>query len=125
MPPSQVDAIYESIGMNFTAILHGQHIPLCTEFNSSWSVTFSLGNAKQPRMVTLTGDQLARPGFANGDQYCWPPFDKGDVEGFFLFGTPLLNQVYTVYDFGSFDVPHYNPRIGFGQLKKQWKPVRV
>jgi saccharopepsin len=123
VPPSQVEEIYRGIGMNYTAILHGAVIPQCSDFNASWSVTFAFGDYAAPTSVTLTGDQLRRPGFANGAQdTCFPPFDGGSVEGFFLFGTPFLHQLYAVYDFGAFDVAGYQPRVGFGQLKDEWKP---
>jgi saccharopepsin len=123
IPPSQVDPIYSSLGMNYTDILTGTHKPLCSEFNASWSVTFGFGNYSAPSSVTLRGDQLVRPGFANSEEYCWPPFDKGDVEGFFLFGTPFLHQLYAVYDFGGNDVGSYSARVGFGQLKEEWRPA--
>ncbi|KAH9903595.1 hypothetical protein F4778DRAFT_780979 [Xylariomycetidae sp. FL2044] len=123
VPPGQVEAMYESIGMNFTAILRGDHIPLCTDFNATWSVSFAFGDdAADPRVVIVTGEQLARPGFATRDDACWPPFDKGDTEGFFLFGTPLLEQFYTIWDFGSELESQYDPRVGFGQLKEEYRP---
>ncbi|CAJ2508603.1 Uu.00g136290.m01.CDS01 [Anthostomella pinea] len=123
VPPLQVDALYQSIGMNYTAILNGDHIPLCTEFNSSWSVSFTFGDDDaSASTVTITGDQLARPGFAYRDDACNPPFDGGDTDGFFLFGTALLNQFYTVFDFGAENVEDYEPRVGFGQLKEEYAP---
>ncbi|KAI0477485.1 pepsinogen c [Xylariaceae sp. FL0804] len=128
VPPLEVDAIYRSIGMNWTAILNGDHVPLCSEFNSSWSVSFAFGSddddsAGADTTVTVRGDQLARPGFAYRDDACYPPFDGGDTNGFFLFGTPLLNQFYTVWDFGSDDVADYSPRVGFGQLREEYRPT--
>ncbi|KAH8899132.1 pepsinogen c [Thozetella sp. PMI_491] len=123
IPESQAIAVYESIGMNWTAIINHDHIPLCTEFTADWSVAFSFGDPQQPVTITLTGEQLARPGFADGSpQYCWPPFDTEDNEGLFLFGTPFLHQLYSVFDFGANDVASYRPRVGFGQLKEEFKP---
>ncbi|KAI5925802.1 pepsinogen c [Camillea tinctor] len=123
VPPGKIDSIYESFGMNFSAILNGDHIPLCSEFNSTWSVTFTIGDSDETAQnITLTGDQLARPGFAYRDDACFPPFDDSGVDGFYLFGTPFLHQLYSVYDFGSEYVAGYLPRIGLGQLKPEYKP---
>ncbi|KAK6850331.1 pepsinogen c [Apiospora arundinis] len=130
VPSLDVYLMYQSIGWDFAAIMSHDHIPKCTEFNSSWSVTFSFAGgdpdaADGPgkyRDVVLTGDQLARPGYANQDDACWPPFESGNQDGFFLFGTALLNQFYTVWDFGGSTPDKYQPRIGFGQLKKGYKP---
>ncbi|ORY71477.1 pepsinogen c [Pseudomassariella vexata] len=122
VPPSQIYAMYESFGMNWTAILNGDHIPLCTEFNSSWAVSFQFGSSDAPATITMTGDQLARSGFAYEERYCFPPFDIGDVDGLFLFGASFLHQFYSVFDFGAFEVDAYEPRIGLGQLKEEWRP---
>ncbi len=123
IPDSLAVSVYESIGMNWTAIISGQHIPLCSEFTSDWSVSFQFGDYAHPATITLTGDQLARPGFADGSpDHCWPPFDTESTEGLFLFGTPYLQQLYSVFDFGARELAAYNPRIGFGHLKKQFKP---
>ncbi|RYP17214.1 hypothetical protein DL765_004670 [Monosporascus sp. GIB2] len=121
VPENQVDAIYASIGMNYRAILEGHHIPLCGEFNSSWSVSFDFSDADERRVITLTGDQLARPGFAEREDACWPPFDGGNTDGFFLIGTPLLHLFYTVWDFGAEEVENYRPSIGFGALKPEFR----
>ncbi|RYP78092.1 hypothetical protein DL771_000785 [Monosporascus sp. 5C6A] len=121
VPENQVDAIYASIGMDYRAILHGHRIPLCSEFNSSWSVSFNFSDDDETRVITLTGDQLARPGFAGREDACWPPFDGGNSDGFFLIGTPLLHQFYTVWDFGAEEVQNYQPRIGFGALKPEFR----
>ncbi|KAK7751000.1 hypothetical protein SLS62_006985 [Diatrype stigma] len=124
VPESQVDAIYEAIGLwSYRDILERGRVPLCAEFNSSWSVSFHFqgddaADASDVRTVTLTGDQLARPGFANGRQdTCWPPFEGGNGDGFFLLGTPLLNKFYTIWDFGADKVEAYKPQVGFGKLK--------
>jgi saccharopepsin len=37
-----------------------------------------------------------------------------------LIGTPFLQRHYTVFDFGADKVEEYEPRIGFGRLKKEW-----
>lgn len=122
VPENQVDAMYEAIGMNYRDILENGYVPLCTEFNSSWSVSFNFrGEAEgDERTITLTGDQLARPGFAGGrEDACWPPFEGGNGDGFFLIGTPLLHHFYTIWDFGAAAVEDYQPQIGFGKLKSE------
>ena len=122
LPTNIISDVYDSIGFNYTAILKGQHIPLCSEFNSSWSVTFQFGNETGDPALTLTGDQLARPGFANRNDACWPPFDDSGVNDFALMGVPFVSQFYTVWDFGSTSVADYNPYVGFGKLKSSYKP---
>ncbi|GAB1218070.1 hypothetical protein ATERTT37_007316 [Aspergillus terreus] len=122
VPPNVIDDLYESIGMNWTAIRHGDHIPLCSEFNSSWSVTLNFGESETDSKVTMTGEQLARPGFAYRDDACYPPFDDSGVEDLALIGTPMLHQFYTVFDFGAKEVANYSPRIGFGNLKDDFRP---
>ncbi|KAI0021784.1 pepsinogen c [Xylariomycetidae sp. FL0641] len=125
VPPLMVEAIYRSIGMNYSAIAAGDHIPLCSEFDDSWSVAFAFGESDEAAAastVTMTGSQLARPGFADRADACWPPFDAGETNGFFLFGTPMLREFYTVWDFGADEVAQYQPRLGFGVLKEEFKP---
>ena len=125
IPPEMIDDVYTSIGWNFTALLHGDHIPRCSEFTDAWSVTFDFGgwdSVDGQYAITLSGDQLSRPGFAGSDDNCYPPFESSEVFGFALFGTPLLHQLYTVWDFGAMQVNNYQPRVGFGQLKEEYKP---
>lgn len=121
VPTNIIDELYESVGMNWTAILNG-HIPLCTEFNSSWSVTLNFGDSETGPRVTMTGEQLGRPGFAHRDDACYPPFDDSEVVDLALIGTPMLHQFYTVFDFGASEVANYSPRIGFGSLKEELRP---
>lgn len=123
LPDSVVDSVYESIGMNWTAVLNGDHIPLCTEFTDAWSVEITFGNAWYPTTVVLTGDMLKVPGFATGeDKYCWPPFENSGSEGLFLLGSNFLQLFYTVFDFGGFEPADYAARIGFGPLKEEYRP---
>lgn len=118
-----VEAIYASIGMNWTAIIGGDHIPLCEEFTDAWSVEFNVGDSLRPTTIRLTGDMLKMPGFATGeDKYCWPPFDSSGTDGLFLFGAQFLQKFYTVFDFGAFEPADYAARIGFAELKEQYKP---
>lgn len=126
VPDPLVESIYESIGMNYTAILSHDHIPLCTEFTDEWYVDFAFGDAYVPTIVRLTGDMLKVPGFATGeDKYCWPPFQTSDSTGLFLFGGQFLEKFYTIFDFGGFEPENYNARFGFGALKEEYKPTNA
>lgn len=122
VPEAYVESIYASIGMNWTAIITGGHVPLCAEFTDDWSVSFSFGDGYSPATVTLTGSQLAHPGFGpGGDEYCWPPFDSGESSGLFLFGGQFLQLFYSVWDFGGFEPAEYAAQIGFGALKEEFR----
>ncbi|KAG5983176.1 hypothetical protein E4U55_000612 [Claviceps digitariae] len=115
---SKIDDVYEALGWNWNQLLHSERILKCTEFNSSWSVTFEFGpDEATVSKVTLTGDQLARPGFANQPDACWPPFEDASVNGFSLFGNMFLTQFYTVWDFGSREESEYKPTLSFGNMK--------
>ncbi|KNG91317.1 hypothetical protein ANOM_000359 [Aspergillus nomiae NRRL 13137] len=122
VPSNAISELYTSIGMNWTAISQDGYIPLCTDFNSSWSITFHFGDSKTDPKLTLTGDQLAQPGFADRKDACNPPFDDSGSNDFALLGTPLLQHFYTVWDFGAAAVADYHPRIGFGKLKAGIRP---
>ncbi|KAF6816276.1 hypothetical protein CPLU01_13910 [Colletotrichum plurivorum] len=121
LPEEQNLKVYESIGMNYTAILEGEYIPLCSEFNSSWSFKFSFGDYRDPQVVEINGEQLRRPGFANREDACWPPFQDGATSGFTLIGTPFLRNFYTVWDYGSAanetEEWRFDPTLSFGKLK--------
>ncbi|KAF4332832.1 aspartic ase pepstatin-sensitive [Fusarium beomiforme] len=118
LPKDKINAIYESIGMNYTAILKGEHVPLCSEFTKDWSVAFEVGFYGETKFLNVTGDQLAVPGFANRDDACWPPFDDG-AEGFALIGVRFLRNFYTIWDYGEFpkEAGFINPSLSFGYLK--------
>lgn len=119
-----IDSLYASIGMNWTAIQGGDEIPLCEDFTDAWSIRFAFGDYLAPTVVELTGDMLRTPGFATGeDKYCWPPFDASGTDGLFLFGADFLQKFYTVFDFGGFAPADYAARIGFGELKEEYKAV--
>ncbi|CAN8105356.1 unnamed protein product [Discula destructiva] len=123
VPDAVVDELYASIGMNWTAILNGDVIPLCEDFTDAWSVELNIGDAYSPTKIVLTGDMLKTPGFATGeDKYCWPPFDNEGSSGLWLFGGDFLQKFYTVFDFGGSTPPEYKARIGFGELKEQYRP---
>ncbi|KAF9771328.1 hypothetical protein IL306_011034, partial [Fusarium sp. DS 682] len=118
LPKSKINEIYESIGMNYTAILKGEHIPLCSEFTKDWSVAFEVGFYGDTKFLNITGDQLALPGFANRKDACWPPFDDGD-DSYALIGARFLRNFYTIWDYGVFpeEAGFKNPTLSFGYLK--------
>ncbi|KAH8898436.1 acid protease [Thozetella sp. PMI_491] len=119
LPTDLTIPIYESIGMNYTAIIKDGYRPKCTEFTSDWSVTFYFENSN----VTIYGDQLRKPGFPDGKSTvnCWPPFNTGNSAGFFLFGSNFMHNMYSVFDFGGKDDATFNPRMGFGTLKEEYR----
>lgn len=119
IPSSIIEEVYASIGMNWTALLNGDHIPLCSEFNSSWSISFDFGEG---RVLDVPGNLWREPGFAHREDACWPPFDDSSVEGFFLFGSNVLQKMYTVWEFGAFEETNYAPTVGFGKLKEEYLP---
>ncbi|KAI3396079.1 hypothetical protein diail_496 [Diaporthe ilicicola] len=126
VPGPLIDSIYASIGMNWTAILGGDHIPLCTEFTDAWSIEFNIGDGLSPSSLVLTGSMLKKPGFATGeDKYCWPPFDTSGSDGLFLFGSDFLQMHYTVHDLGGFEPESYKARIGIGALKEEYRPEHI
>jgi hypothetical protein len=119
LPPGQLEEMYESIGMNWTAIIKGEHVPLCSEFTDDWSITLQLGFYGSEKNLTITGSQMALPGFANRDDACWPPFEETSSDGFSLIGTRLLQNFYTVWDYSAFpeDGGYMSPKLSFGKLK--------
>jgi saccharopepsin len=63
----------------------------------------------------VRGDEFLRPG-----QQCMPPFQGSGSSGFALVGTGFLRRYYSVFDFGADKVEDYQPRVGFGRLKKEY-----
>ncbi|KAK8113354.1 hypothetical protein PG984_013880 [Apiospora sp. TS-2023a] len=123
VPDGRIHAIYQTIGWSYDDLYWGRYIPLCTDFNTSWAVTFTFSDDGVDFYdVAITGDRLAHSGFAGRDDACFPPFDSSGSEGLVLFGQSFLRQFYTVYDFGSTRVEDYKPRIGFGELKAEFRP---
>ncbi|KAK7936042.1 hypothetical protein PG985_001537 [Apiospora marii] len=123
VPDGRIEAIYRSIGWSYDDLYNGRYIPLCTDFNTSWAVTFTFSdNGADFYDVSITGDRLARNGFAGRGDACFPPFDSSGSEGLVLFGQSFMRQFYTVYDFGGSRVEDYKPRIGFGELKAEFRP---
>ncbi|KAK6223089.1 hypothetical protein QIS74_03934 [Colletotrichum tabaci] len=120
LPSDKIEAAYELMGVNYTAVLWGDRVLSCSEFNSSWSVSFSFSpdDTTETRVVTLRGDELARPGFPAAENACWPPFEDSGSDGFTLLGSPLLKNFYAVWDFGAFDEAAFTPTLGLAKLRK-------
>jgi len=49
-----------------------------------------------------------------------PPIDDSGVEGFSLVGPAFLRRWYSIFDFGGDTAETYQPRVGFGRLKKEY-----
>ncbi|KAL1892033.1 hypothetical protein Cpir12675_004722 [Ceratocystis pirilliformis] len=119
VPTSMLVPLYRSINMDWESIKSGAHIPLCSEFTSDWHVEFEFANGQN---VTIYGDQLAVPGFANREDACWPPFDdSGANEQFFLFGVRFLRNFYSTFDFGGDRPENYAPTVTLAPLRDEFK----
>ncbi|KAK7967958.1 vacuolar protease A [Apiospora aurea] len=122
VPDGRIAAMYASIGWDYEDLYWGRRVPLCTDFNASWSVAFTFSDdGVHFQDVAITGDRLARNGFAGRADACVPPFDASGSEGLVLFGQSFMRQFYTVYDFGGAEVESYKPLIGFGELKAEFR----
>jgi len=127
LPTEALRPIYRSIGWDYDAVLTGSVIPLCSDFNDTWSVTFTFSGMNDDGIeeftnVTVRGDQLAEGPFAGRNDACIPPFDSSFSEGLALIGQQFIRRFYSIYDYGSRTVEEFKPRIGFGQLKAEWQP---
>jgi hypothetical protein len=117
VPTEIVDAMYFNLGWNITKLINGEERMGCQHLNASWAVTLTLGedDPKDDVSFTLRGDEFTSP----GDE-CMPPFDDSDGVGFALVGSAFLRRYYSVFDFGADKVEEYQPKIGFGRLKKEY-----
>lgn len=120
LPSDKIEAAYELMGLNYTAVLWGDRVLSCSEFNSSWSVSFSFSpdDTTEAQVITLSGDELARPGFPAAEDACWPPFEDSGSAGFTLLGSPLLEKFYSIWDFGASDETSFAPTLGLAKLRK-------
>lgn len=117
VPSNIVDAVYFNLGWNNSKLMNGEERMECQHLNASWALSFTLGEEAEEDDVTVTirGDEFVRP----GDQ-CMPPVDDSDGSGFALIGAAFLRRFYSIYDFGADKVADYQPKIGFGRLKKEY-----
>ncbi|KAH8897363.1 acid protease [Thozetella sp. PMI_491] len=117
LPRDKIVDFYDTIGLNWTAILWGQRLPPCTAFNSSWSYTLSFEATPEPVNVTVTGDQFLRPGYGFRDTACQPPFEESAFGSDVVLGTPFLSNFYSVWDLGSKEESKFKLAIGLGKRK--------
>ncbi|OJD36431.1 pepsinogen c [Diplodia corticola] len=117
VPSDIVDAVYYNLGWNNSKLLTGEERFGCQHLNASWALAFQMGDGavEDDVVFTIRGDEFVRP----GDQ-CMPPIDDSGVSGFALIGATFLRRFYSVFDFGADAVADYQPRIGFGRLKKEY-----
>jgi saccharopepsin len=117
VPPGIIEAMYYNLGWNYTKLTHGMERMDCQHLNASWAVTLTLGEGALADDVSfsLRGDEFTAPG-----GQCMPPFDASDSDSFALVGAAFLHRHYSVFDFGGDKVDEYQPRIGFGRLKKEY-----
>ncbi|PWY90592.1 aspartyl protease [Aspergillus sclerotioniger CBS 115572] len=119
IPEDQIEAVYAVTPFSYAKISSGYR-PLCSEFNETWSVSFTLGFYGDGVTFNLTGDQLAVPGYQD-DDHCFPPFISWSSPNT-LIGQYWLSNFYSVFDWGSFEQESYNIRIGLAPLKKEYLP---
>ncbi|KAK7705724.1 hypothetical protein SLS57_009923 [Botryosphaeria dothidea] len=117
VPEEIVDAVYFNLGWNNTKLMNGEERMDCQHLNASWALSFTLGEGAEEDDLTFTirGDEFTEPG-----AQCMPPVDGSGSSGFSLIGAAFLQRYYSVYDFGGSKVEEYQPKIGFGRLKKEF-----
>ncbi|RAH50591.1 pepsin-like aspartic protease [Aspergillus brunneoviolaceus CBS 621.78] len=118
IPEQYIDEVYAMTPFKYSDLLNGYR-PLCSEFNKTWSVSFTIGFYGEAPTFTLTGDQLAVPGYQD-DDHCFPPFNAWNSFNT-IFGQHWMQNFYMVYDFGSFEPESYNIRLGIAPLKKEYR----
>jgi saccharopepsin len=117
VPDEITSALYYNLGWNLTKLVNGEERMGCQHSNASWAVTLTLGEGAPEDDVSfsLRGDEFYAPG-----EQCQPPFDGSGMNSFALVGATFLKRYYSVFDFGADQVDRYQPRIGFGRLKKEY-----
>lgn len=120
LPESHIAAVYNMTPWSYDQLLTGYR-PLCSDFNNTWSISFTFGTDDTHKTFTVTGDQLAIPGYVD-DDHCFPPFNPWGSNNTIL-GARWMSNFYSVFDFGSFEPSGYDLRIGFAPLKKEYRPI--
>ncbi|GLA33883.1 hypothetical protein AnigIFM63309_003906 [Aspergillus niger] len=119
IPNDQIEAMYALTPFSYADISSGYR-PLCSDFNDTWSISFTMGFYGEGVTFNLTGDELAVPGYQD-DDHCFPPFNPWDSYNT-IIGQHWLSNFYAVFDFGSFDPETYDIRVGLAPLKKEYLP---
>lgn len=116
VPDEILGAMYYNLGWNLSKLYSHEEVFECKHMNASWAVTLTLGDGAPEDDVSfsLRGDDFLKPG-----TQCMPPFQGSGASSFALVGTTFLQRHYSVFDFGADKVADYQPRIGFGRLKKE------
>lgn len=120
LPESQIAAVYNMTPWSYDQLLTGYR-PLCSDFNNTWSLSFTFGTDDIQKTFTVTGDQLTTPGYVD-DDHCFPPFNPWGSNNIIL-GARWMSNFYSVFDLGSFEPSEYDLRIGFATLKKEYQPI--
>jgi saccharopepsin len=117
VPDEIISAMYYNLGWSYEKLISGQERMECQHLNASWAITLTLGEGAPEDDVSfsLRGDEFTEPG-----EQCMPPIDPSGTGGFSLVGATFLQRHYSVFDFGADKVENYQPRIGFGRLKKEY-----
>jgi saccharopepsin len=117
LPEETIPGMYYNLGFNETKLISHEEIFECKHMNASWAVTITLGDGAPEDDVSFSvrGDEFLKQG-----TQCMPPFQGSGQYNFALVGTAFLQRHYSVYDFGADKVEEYQPRIGFGRLKKEY-----
>lgn len=117
VPDGVIDGLYYNLGWNVTKLMNGEERMECQHMNSSWALSFTLGEGAVEDDVTfsLRGDEFVQP-----NVQCMPPVDNSGSSSFALIGAAFLRRHYTVFDFGADQVEDYQPKIGFGRLKEEY-----
>ncbi|KAI1841366.1 hypothetical protein JX266_012447 [Neoarthrinium moseri] len=117
VPPNIIEPLYYNLGWNLTKLINGQERMECEHLNSTWALSFTLGegDVKDDVTFTIRGDEFVVPG-----RQCMPPVDDSPASGFALIGAAFLRRHYSVFDFGATKVEDYKPTLGFGRLKEEY-----
>lgn len=118
LPSEIIDAVYFNLGWNFTKLVSGEERMTCAHMNASWAVTLTLGESEDPAddvSFSIRGDEFIEEG-----AQCMPPLDESGQGGFALVGAAFLQRYYTIFDYGADSQDAYEPKIGFGRLKREW-----
>ena len=120
LPETHIAAVYNMTPWSYDQLMTGYR-PLCSDFNNTWSISFTFGTDDTHKTFTVTGDQLATPGYVD-DDHCFPPFNPWGSNNIIL-GAQWMSNFYSIFDFGSFEPSGYDLRIGFAPLKKEYRPI--
>ncbi|KAF3404851.1 Saccharopepsin [Talaromyces pinophilus] len=120
LPETHIAAVYNMTPWSYDQLMTGYR-PLCSDFNNTWSISFTFGTDDTHKIFTVTGDQLATPGYVD-DDHCFPPFNPWGSNNTIL-GARWMSNFYSVFDFGSFEPSGYDLHIGFAPLKKEYQPI--